>query len=182
MGSARDQVDNWTTRFERGLEDGLYQVAGEIVEASKPIIAAEAIDTHTLLDSTEIVQVGRLHWEARWNAAHAAPVNDGSRPHWPPLDPILAWVKRNVRLVPQATDEGPSLKPQFKPRQRAGTKRVADPEALRIANAIRATIAKKGTEPVNFKERAIRQVEPRMQTIIDENVRRALDGHPAGGP
>ena len=34
------------------------------------------------------------------NVAYALPVEFGSRPHWPPLEPIQLWVQRKLRVAP----------------------------------------------------------------------------------
>ena len=34
------------------------------------------------------------------NVAYALPIEFGSRPHWPPLEPIQLWVQRKLRVAP----------------------------------------------------------------------------------
>lgn len=179
MVGVTDAVTDWMRRFEEGLDNGVYQTASDIAEASKPIIAAEAMDTHALLESTEVAQVARFHWQTRWTADHAPYENYGTRPHMPPFEPILAWVKRNVRLGAHVTDEGPTLGPIVKPKAKRGTKKLADADARAIAWAICQKIAKVGTEPVNFKERASAIGMQNFEKNLEESVAHALKGNPA---
>lgn len=183
-------VDDWWARFQQGLENGVRATAQAIVDESKPIIADEAIDRHTLLDSAEVHMVSRFHWQARWTADHAPPVNFGSGPAGahpkarkaPPLDVILEWVKRNARLGAKVGNDGPELGPVVKPRLRRGTKKLPDSEARSLAFLIQRKIKEEGIEPVFFAERSSATIMPRFPTILNEAVEAAMRGAPAGGP
>ncbi|MEE9215673.1 MAG: LAGLIDADG family homing endonuclease [Thermodesulfobacteriota bacterium] len=81
-----------------------------------------------------------------------------TRPHMPPLDPILAWVKRKIR-VQVSTGTGRKRK-------------TRDAEALKIANAIRFSIAKNGTLPRPFFRRAIDSLTvAEIDRIVKNNIK-----------
>lgn len=70
---------------------------------------------------------------------YALPVELGSKPHWVPLEPLIDWVKRKFVLnVPKAPRGAPNAK-----RKKLAARR--EDEAVRIAKAIRFSIARKGT-------------------------------------
>lgn len=199
---AVNRVNDWWQAYLTGAERGCEQACHEILDTSKPIIAAEAIDNGTLLQSVEasdsVLRVGRFHWQARWSAEHAIYVNYGTGPghypdprgqYMPPFDVILAWVKRNVRMVAsirvssgvaelddlfgedEVRVDGGSV---VKPKRKRGTRKVPDAEARRIARAIQMKIFLKGTEPVLFAERSRDEVMKRFDRILDENIDREL--------
>lgn len=180
-------VDDVRANLLRGLEAGLQQIAQEVIDAAAPIISAEAIDRGDLHKSGEVAHVGELHWQAQWTSEHAAFVNDGTRPHWPPDEPIREWVRRNVRVVSIVTEAGPDREVAVKPKVRRGARKLrkASMAEDRLVWAIRAKIAKKGTEPVRFAERAVAIVMPRSPGIMFYHASDAMQGRndpPPGRP
>lgn len=70
-------------------------------------------------------------------APHAVYVERGTKPHTPPLGPILTWV---VRKIPTSSDS----------------------EAMGIALAIQRKIAEVGTEPRFFFRRSMREIRGKI--------------------
>ena len=90
-----------------------------------------------------------------FDAPHAAVVELGSAPHTPPLDALIGWVKRKIRL--------PSR------RARSGKRRVKDSEARKIAFAIQQKIKKKGTPPRPYLRQAIERVDDALiNRLVDK--------------
>lgn len=195
--SAADEVREWTRRFERGVDNGLRDIALSIIEEAKPIIAQEAVDNGDLLESGGVIRISSTHYQAAWSADHAPYINYGTRPHWPPFEPIYEWVLRNVRImesitIPDESDVGEGMLegdtvsfdgPEYviKPKRSTGTRKMRkgkdgaqNPAAARIANAIRAKIAKKGTEPVLYAERARDRVATYQNDLMIDAVNRSL--------
>lgn len=165
----RQDLSEIRERFLKGLSEGLDEVVEDFVDESTRIIEQEAVDQGTLKNSVEIRRPGRLIRVVAWTADHAKPVHYGSRPHWAPIAPIMAWVRRNLRTV-ILSDGGRETR--IKPGPAART--VKAPEAIirDVAYAVRAKIAKEGTSPVPWVPRAIGRVRPRIPTIMAEAVRR----------
>lgn len=155
--------------FIRGLSEGLDEVAEAFVDEATKIIEEEAVDQGTLKNSVEIRKPGRLRRVVSWTAEHAVYVHYGTRPHWPPLAPILAWVRRNLRNVINTSGE---RELRIKPGPAARTVKAPDAEIRRIAHAIQAKIAREGTAPVPWVPRALSRVQPRQAGILAEAVRR----------
>jgi len=70
---------------------------------------------------------------------YALPVELGSKPHWVPLDVLVDWVKRKGLAVVTPYPRGT---PRAKRRKLAARR---NSELLRVARAIRFSIARKGT-------------------------------------
>lgn len=89
------------------------------------------------VDQGVAVSVGSPLW---WQ--YGAHVEFGTRPHWAPIEPIITWVRNSmsVKAVGVSFDSGKAVP------VRRGTKRRGDDEIIRIAYAIRANIAKRGTK------------------------------------
>jgi hypothetical protein len=117
------------------------------------------------------------------DAPHAAPVETGSRPHTPPLAPLVAWVKLRgmqaltgrkgpSKRLPGTTTRGhaQSIGGQLKSMERGGTLDVNAPE--RIARAIQAAIRKRGTKPHWYMRSAL----PAVRQILHRNMEKAIRG------
>jgi hypothetical protein len=117
------------------------------------------------------------------DAPHAAAVNNGSRPHWVPLEALIEWVKlRGTQGVlterQQARLPGSSTKAaaqgvaelirQHEHRGPAGFVDIDAPVAA--ARAIQLAIAKKGTKPHHFIEKAL----PDLYATLGEELKKAL--------
>src|SRR5678809_1100539 len=75
--------------LERRLKNAVRTTASKgvrVVRSKQPVGFAELADsTHSEPRTTGAAIVV--------DAPHAAAVNNGSRPHWPPLEPIIRWVR-----------------------------------------------------------------------------------------
>lgn len=139
----RDLGPHMESAIIRGLRSAAYRLEGLIVEE---IDVAGAVATSELKASvsTELTARGAITGA---DAPHAPFVNFGTRPHMPPLQPIVDW----VMIKGFAADED---------------------EAEDIAEGIRWTIARFGTEPRHFLEKALRTLK--QQRIVDEEIRAEL--------
>jgi hypothetical protein len=116
------------------------------------------------------------------DAPHAGIVERGARPHMPPLEPILEWVKRHLRnfglRAPRfkAPRQGPLRTERAYAARAMRVQRhvesVADfeDEVLAIAEAIRWKIYKKGQEGTYF----VRNSLPELRAAVEEEINRAL--------
>lgn len=126
------------------------------------------------------------------DAPHAAAVNNGSRPHMPPLEPLVAWVKlrgmqglgtdRQIGRLPGTTTaasaRGVASLLRAHERQDTGGAYSPTDAAIQVARAIQMAIAKRGTKPAHFVEKAL----PELRAILGEELRAALsDGGGDGG-
>ncbi len=116
------------------------------------------------------------------DAPHAAAVELGSRPHWVPLDALIKWVKlRGMQGLGKTGNVRPSKGPgstthehsfrvasQIKAAEKDGANAVDEPR--RIARAIQAAIAKRGTKPHWF----YRQARPVAMRSLDRAIKAAL--------
>ena len=114
------------------------------------------------------------------DAPHAAPVEVGARPHWIPIEPLLAWVKlrasqglltpRQIGRLPGPTTQAHaiSIAGRLQTMEKDGALDVDAP--LRIAYALQAKLAKTGSPPHWYARDAL----PEIMTVLDTEVRRAL--------
>jgi hypothetical protein len=118
------------------------------------------------------------------DAPHAAPVETGSRPHMPPLAPLVAWVKlrgaqgllseRQIGRLPGTTtsSHARSVASAFASMEKSGALDVEAP--VRIARAIQQAIARRGTKPHWYARGAL----PELRQILGAAIRDALDKAP----
>lgn len=121
------------------------------------------------------------------DAPHAAAVEVGSRPHLPPLEPLIAWVKRRGM---QGLGAGPNTWMKGRKRDvrharviagrlqelanaRGGTANEVD-DPVKIARQIQFAIGKRGTKPSWFARGSL----PKIKDILREVVGQALRGNP----
>jgi hypothetical protein len=82
---------------------------------------------------------------------YSSPVNDGSRPHFPPYEALIPWVIKKFG----ATDEK---------------------TARSIAFLIARKIARVGTLPVGMYDKAYQQLMTEAQGILERAVAKSLEG------
>jgi hypothetical protein len=160
-------------RMRRGVSEGLDDVAAQFVDAGTRIIETEAVDTGDLKNN---VYTRRPAWNRRtvaWASKHAVFVHFGTRPHWPPLAPILAWVRRNLARITLSDGSNQDV---FKPGGRHVDKARRSPERVvqEVARAVQAKIARDGTAPVPWVPRAWAEVQPNADRLLSEALRRNL--------
>lgn len=177
--AAADRSRDWQRRFLDALSEGLDDIAEGVEFVATDIVAAEAIDEGSLLKSFKVRKPEKLKREIAATARHAVFVEFGTRPHWPPLKPILEWVKRNLIR----TESGLEFKAKRGRRLRATRDQRIEakvgpvvvkvhPEHLRVARAVQAKIARDGTPPVAYMRRAAAMVARKASTIIRQAVER----------
>lgn len=123
------------------------------------------------------------------DAPHAAAVERGSRPHWPPFEPILKWVKlrgfqglvsdKQLARLPGTTTAGAarSIASQIRDRMQVGADdAIAVDAPEQIARAIQASIAKHGTKPQWYMRSSI----PAARGFLAESVLEELRGSKGG--
>ncbi len=153
----------------------------KIVKENIPVAFGE------LEDSIHHESLGSAGARIVADAPHAGAVENGSRPHWPPLDPILRWVrlrgmqglgtKSQIDRLPGTTtgQHARSIAAQLRAMQRGRSSRsegahLPADAALRVAQAIRAAIGKRGTRPHWFVLKSL----PRIEEILHEEIQAAL--------
>jgi hypothetical protein len=156
-----------TERLER-VQSQLFEAA----QAGVPIVARAApVDTGELRRSVHAVRVSEAESRLVVDSPVAGIVEVGSRPHWAPLGPILAWVRRHRMAFglkrPRIIRMG-----HFQRALRGVGFAVTTPdlEAIRVARAIQASIAKNGTRPRWF----VRSSLPKLRKILDAQVKKAI--------
>lgn len=131
-------------RVVRGLRSAAQRGKGLVVEEIDAAQPFPAVDRGELRSS---VAVDTLDDGAQLyvDAPHAVFVEEGTRPHTPPLGALVAWVLRK-----RFTKD--------------------DAEALRIARAVQRKIAESGTAPRWFFRKAMVRLAP----IVHAEIRREL--------
>ncbi len=105
----------------------------------------------------------------RAGAPHAEPVEVGSRPHMPPIEPLVAWVKlRGMqslrrRAKKQAPFKYAHVGAALKEHERGGSSSIDAPR--QVAFAIALGIKKHGTKPTWFMFRSL----PEIYAILNKN-------------
>lgn len=135
--------------MELAAKQGLLQAAHRLAffykEEIQTALPHPAVDTGGLLNSVQVETESNSYY-VEANAPHAAPINNGTRPFWPPEEPIRNWVLR--KGIAEDEDE------------------VDD-----IVFAIRAKFSREGMAPRHFREKAEARLTPK---IIDTMVRKAI--------
>ena len=109
-------------------------------------------------------------------APHAAAVENGSRPHWVPIDPLIAWVKLRGMQGLNRSGRGAttsihakSIKSELKSMQQGsrGAKFNSVDDAEEVARRIQYAIAHVGTKPQHYVLRAIPTIEGFLHEEIE---------------
>lgn len=117
------------------------------------------------------------------DAPHAAAVERGSRPHTPPLEPLIKWVKlRGMQgltraghvisrhVVARDWRKSPAriVASQLKSSERSGAVDVGAPEA--IARAIQKAISISGTKPHWFARQSLPEIRRYLDRFVHEQL------------
>lgn len=101
-----------------------------------------------LTNSIEAHKNGVADWSVAPGMKYAAAVNNGGRPHWAPLTPLMDWLRV--------------------------TKRVTDPRQLRVrAKGLQRFIAAHGTKANPFVQRTRDKMDDRVIALLREGVHTA---------
>lgn len=112
------------------------------------------------------------------DAPHAESVEIGARPHVPPLEPLIAWVKlrgmqgtltfRQIRRLPGTTTEKHArhVGNQIRAMELGGAVPVVAPEI--IARNIQRAIARRGTKPHWYMRKGLPGAMERLDKAIKE--------------
>lgn len=143
-------IDDVNAAVLRGLRSSAARGVGVVVEQ---IQIADAVNTGQLMQSVTYEDHPQGA-DVSANAPHAAFLEFGTRPHYPPIAPIFEWVMR--RLRPAATE-----------------KRSAEQVGWGIARAICEKIAANGTRPRYFMRKARQRIE---NDIVPVEIDREIGG------
>lgn len=152
-------------RIERALKRTAKHARHYIVQFTLPIAF------RTLEKSIKIDRITG-GWKVIATAPHAEAVELGSRPHYPPLAPLVAWVKLRGRQGlaggrrrgTTTTLHARSMRKQLKALEKGG---VLDAEApTDVARAIQHAIGKHGTKPHHYMLSALPEVVKRLDVEI----------------
>jgi hypothetical protein len=163
-----------TARMERVCGAG-YEAALLGVEV---VAKAAPVDVGSLKSSLHAKQTGPRSAELIADAPHAGVVEVGSRPHTPPLQPLIDWVRRHRRSfglqAPRALRPIKNRKlygAAAASRARAEARHAKSDEGIeRIARAIQRKIARVGTRPRWF----MRDSLPKLRKILAILIKRRL--------
>lgn len=175
-------------QLQKGTIEGVERTAEDLAEVIKdnvPVAFSE------LKDSID-VEITPNNIKVIASAPHAAAVEVGSRPHTPPIEPLLKWVK--LRGMQGLTKRGKIRKPLKvakngpSPRQlgriqarhvatalqsyvREGAMDISGP--LEIARKIQRAISVSGTRPYHYIQKSLSKVKYHL----DKNIRIELENN-----
>jgi hypothetical protein len=150
-----------------GAIEATAKVGASIVKRRVPVALGELRESVHVQGSLIVI-----------DAPHAAPVETGSRPHTPPLAPLVAWIKlrsaqgllstRQVGRLPgtTTTDHARSVAAALRGMERNGALDVDAP--VRIARAIQQAIAKRGTKPHWYARSSLPAIRALLNTLIKD--------------
>jgi hypothetical protein len=148
-----DRTQEAIKGMKKAYDQSAERVANFVLEkASDNIVSKNLTDKGDLLGSGYVYRMGSGHYRVGFAAPHAPPIEFGSKPHFPPIAPLEAWVRRNLRVVNiVSATRGPLASfPVYKPKKKAGTSSLKRDAANSIAWAIAINIAKHGQRPKPF--------------------------------
>lgn len=116
------------------------------------------------------------------DAPHAAAVENGSRPHWVPLEALIKWVKlrgmqgimpeKKLQRLPGSTTQMHARSIAQQIRDHSFSSRTTPIDAPeKIARAIQAAIAKRGTKPQHYQLKSM----PALNAFLHQNMQDAVE-------
>lgn len=140
-----------------GLQDAAAELKREVVREIDRAKPYPAVDQAILRSSVEIRTTKRSAVVAV-NAPHADAIENGTRPFFPPIEPLIAWVKR---------------KGFASGRDRRGRFSNRDAQARSIAYAVQQKIGRDGIAPRHYMRKAWARF--RARKVAERCIARRLD-------
>ena len=195
LGSIGRELAATERRIQRALVKGLRHAA--VLSRNRVIDEIRTTTPHPPVDTGEMSRVSSWPitpileggkpsgWALDAATQQASIMEFGTRPFWPPLDPIVAWAKRKMRGKRKATLGRSKRSPGRKRPNSGGSgrgsgrstspgrkrrKASADRAAIRMAQAVRVAISKRGIKPRGFYARASAHFGKFAQQGIDRFV------------
>lgn len=99
------------------------------------------------------------------DAPHAGIVELGSRPHMPPLQPLIDWVKRHGKGLGLGRTRVRDARGRF----------TASPEVVAFARGLQQKIAREGTKPTYFVRKSLPKLARSFAAEIGGDLRGAAE-------
>ncbi len=148
-----------------------FRNATMLVEGDAKRLAGDRVDTGRFLTSITphvAETVGGIRGTVGSNLVYAPFVELDTRPHWPPISAILAWVQR------KGLAKVGSGSHSITTRKRISRRTILQGEERRIAYLIARRISRKGTKGIHALENALKKNESRIYQMILSGVDKAL--------
>lgn len=154
---------------QKRVEAGIRQAAkaGRTVAKQNAPVAFGPLRESIHVEGSQIVA----------DAPHAAAVENGSRPHWVPLEALIEWVTlraRQGKLTPRQIERLPGTTTAGHARRVAAQLQAGlgdnDAGIMQLARDIQRAIAAHGTKPHHFMGRSM----PEIMKALDKLVKEAL--------
>lgn len=128
-------------RTERALRNALGDMGDFLEEQAVDNIHAMGIDDTGFLAGSSFVDKSELNRVTVGFAAEYAPyIDGGTQPHFPPVEPLILWARRKLRLSQQ--------------------------EAVRAGWSIARRIASRGTDPKPFFRNAVDSTKAAASRLV----------------
>lgn len=170
LDSAGRLDDKIYAPLHRAMNDAVKQLeakAKDNITANNSLASGQlrqGITSEVTITPREITGVVRAQAQGANGYNYAPAVEYGTRPHWPPLEPLVEW----VRLKHLAGSY--SVKSH---RRLGGAVRRLD-EDTQLARAIQRKIARRGTKARPFMEPAFENKKDDLARLIENGVERAV--------
>lgn len=159
-----DEFGKLDERIWFPVHDAMSEAVQQIEATAKDNLLANGSVAfgHLRASIASDVQVSETAIEGRvgTNLIYARPVEFGTKPHWPPLQPLVEWV-RIKRLAGSYS---------VKTRQRLGSKALQQQQNIAVARAVQVKIARRGTKARPFFFPAIEAKKDEVLRLIERGV------------
>lgn len=163
-------LDQYTERVIEEIESYIWRIARQISRDAAIIIESNIKNTSGYLRNNLHVEVYNQAAKivgvvgVRSNVPYAIFKHEGTKPHWPPQQPIQQWVIRKGLLRM-------SGKPFTTSKLRSSKKSVTDPlikQIIQVSFLIARKISKKGTKGLPFLRMALNQNRNYIQSELSK--------------
>lgn len=150
MATINVSAKDYQKVFQANERARVQRVKGAMVEAAA--LGAEIVAGRVPVDQGQLkasVHATPSPPEIIANAPHAAIIENGARPHWPPIAPLVEWIERH-RIDLGIED---------------------DSDVVGLAHAIAAKIAEEGAEPHWFMRGSLDDLRKILKEIVERRIR-----------
>jgi len=122
LGVELDGIDNLGSKVQKGVENYLLDGAQKGQNFAMEVVPEDRSNLRmSMAQFTPEVRNGEIVWGVG-DQPHAAPIEYGTEPYWPPIKPLVEWAERVAgdpslayyvqwKIAQEGIDEQPYLRP-----------------------------------------------------------------------
>lgn len=165
------------------VKDGAMELFGNTTRGATHILQSVVVDNtpqcfghlRNSINAETIINSDQIIGQVKTSIPYALPVETGTKPHWPPLAPLVLWVRRKLggQVLIEAKAEARGLhKVGFKGIRATQMRGGIEQD---IARRIQFTIARRGTRGAHMFAKGFQYRKGRVENMFERTIDKFIE-------